>query len=95
MLNAPPEAEPEQVPVYRPEEEAGAFTVEREAARAWRVSGKALERAAAMTYWEYDEAVRRFQRILARLGVDDALRKAGARPGESVRIGEHEFEWQD
>jgi GTP-binding protein len=95
MANAPPEAEPEQTPVYRPEEEAGAFTVEREAARAWRVSGKALERAAAMTYWEYDEAVRRFQRILGRVGVDDALREAGARPGDSVRIGEHELEWQD
>jgi GTPase len=95
MLLAAPEPEPEQVPVYRPEEQAEAFTVQRQGDRAWRVSGKALERAAAMTYWEYDEAVRRFQRILERVGVDDALRKAGARPGDLIRLGDHEFEWQD
>jgi GTP-binding protein len=95
MLRAAPEPEADQVPVYRPDEQAGSFSIEREAGRAWRVSGKALERAAAMTYWEYDEAVRRFQRILARVGVDEALRQAGARPGDSIRIGENEFEWQD
>jgi GTP-binding protein len=95
MLRAAPEPEAEQLPVYRPEEEASSFTLERESGRAWRVSGRALERAAAMTYWEYDEAVRRFQRILARVGVDEALREAGAQPGDAVRIGEHELEWQD
>jgi GTP-binding protein len=95
MLRSAPEPEGEQVPIYRPEEQATSFSVEREAGRAWRVSGKALERAAVMTYWEYDEAVRRFQRILERVGVDEALRQAGARPGDVVRIGEHELEWQD
>jgi GTP-binding protein len=95
MLRAAPEPEAEQLPVYRPEEEASSFTLERESGRAWRVSGRALERAAAMTYWEYDEAVRRFQRILARVGVDEALREAGAQPGDAVRIGEHELEWQE
>jgi GTP-binding protein len=95
MLRAAPEPETDQVPIYRPDEQATSFTIEREAGGAWRVSGKALERAAAMTYWEYDEAVRRFQRILARVGVDDALRQAGAQQGDAVRVGEHELEWQD
>ena len=95
MLRAAPEPEADQVPIYRPEEQAESFSIEPEGGRAWRVSGKALERAAAMTYWEYDEAVRRFQRIMARVGVDEALRRAGARPGDAVRIGEHELEWQD
>ncbi len=95
MLRAAPEPEADQVPIYRPEEQAESFSIEREGGRAWRVSGKGLERAAAMTYWEYDEAVRRFQRIMARVGVDEALRQAGARPGDAVRIGEHELEWQD
>jgi GTP-binding protein len=95
MLNAAPEPEPEQVPVYRPDEQATAFSIRPEGARTWRLSGKAVERAAAMTYWEYAEAVRRFQRILERLGVDSALRQAGARQGDNVRIGEYEFEWQD
>jgi GTP-binding protein len=95
MLNVAPEPEPDQVPVYRPDEEATAFSIRPEGPRTWRLSGKAIERAAAMTYWEYDEAVRRFQRILERLGVDDALRRAGARQGDAVRIGEYELEWQD
>jgi GTPase len=95
MLRAAPEPEIDQVPIYRPDEQATAFSIQREAGRAWRLSGKAVERAAAMTYWEYDEAVRRFQRILERLGVDDALQRAGAQQGDTVRIGEYELEWQD
>jgi GTP-binding protein len=81
--------------VYRPKEEPEAFKVYRDKDGAWRVDGKAVERAASMTYWEYDEAVRRFQRLLERLGVDQALREAGAGAGDTVRIGEYELEWQD
>jgi GTP-binding protein len=39
--------------------------------------------------------VRRFQRILETLGVDQALRQAGVRNGDTVFIGEFELEWQD
>lgn len=95
MLRIPPEPEGEQVPVYRPDEEATAFTVEAERQGAWRLHGRAIERAAEMTYWEFPEAVRRFQRILDRLGVDEALRRAGAKQGDAVHIGEYELEWQD
>jgi GTP-binding protein len=95
MLRAAPEPEADQVPVYRPDEEATAFRVEAEGQAVWRVRGRAIERAAEMTYWEFPEAVRRFQRILERLGVDDALRRAGAKQGDSVRIGGYELEWQD
>jgi GTP-binding protein len=59
------------------------------------VRGKAVERAAKMTYWEHDEAVRRFQRLLERIGVEETLRGAGARAGDTVRIGEYELEWLD
>ena len=61
----------------------------------WRVSGASIERAAAMTYWEYDQSVRRFQRILETLGIDGALREAGVQVGDSVFIGDYELEWQD
>jgi GTP-binding protein len=71
------------------------FRVEAEGPRIWRVRGEPLERAAAMTYWDLEESVRRFQRLLGRLGVEDALREAGARAGDTVRIAEYEFEWQD
>ncbi len=85
----------EDLPVYRPEADPGEFEITRETDGSWRVSGKAIERAAAMTYWEYEEAVRRFQRLLVRLGVEDALREAGIRSGDTVRIREHELEWED
>ncbi len=46
-----------------------------------------------MTYWEYDEAIHRFQKFLARLGVEAALQEAGVKSGDTVRIGENELEW--
>ena len=48
-----------------------------------------------MTYWEYDQSVRRFQRILQTLGIEDALRQAGVKTGDTVYIGEFELEWED
>lgn len=85
----------EELPVYRYEERPEDFTVLREDDGFWRVEGQSIERAAAMTYWEYDEAVRRFQGLLNRLGIEAALREAGAKTGDTVRIGEYELEWQD
>ena len=43
--------------------------------RGWRVIGESIERAADMTYWDYDQAIRRFHRILSTLGIDLHLRK--------------------
>jgi hypothetical protein len=67
-LQVAPSAPPEEtIPVYRPEPDPTDFAVARDPDGAWRLSGKAIERAAAMTYWEHDEAVRRFQHLLERL----------------------------
>lgn len=85
--------EDEELPVYRPEPEIEEFSVELETDGAWRIRGKAVERAADMTYWEYDEAVRRFQGLLAHLGIEQALLEAGVQSGDTVRIGEYELEW--
>ncbi len=88
-----PKPEEDELPVYRPEPEIEEFVIEREPDGAWRVSGEAVERAASMTYWEYDEAVRRFQGLLDHLGIEQALREAGIESGDTVRIGEYELEW--
>jgi GTP-binding protein len=48
-----------------------------------------------MTYWEYDDSIRRFHNILKALGIDDALRKAGVSEGDNVYIGDYMLEWQD
>jgi len=89
-----PTAEAE-MPVYQLDEDPLAFTIEREPDGGYRVSGKRIERAAAMTYWDYDQTVVRFHRILESMGVIAALKKAGVRPGDTVRIGEVELEWED
>jgi GTP-binding protein len=83
------------LPVYKPKEGPREFVVTREAANEWRISGAAIERAAAMTYWQHDGSVRRFQKIMETLGVDEALRKAGVQEGDTVAIGEFELEWQE
>ncbi len=90
----PPEEQVEETPVYRMAEDPRQFSIA-QTPEGWRVSGKAIERAAAMTYWEYDASVRRFQKILQALGIDDALRQAGVQEGESVFIGDFELEWSN
>ena len=84
------------LPVYRPEEDPRAFTIERTDDGGYKVSGKAIERAAKMTYWEYEGSIRRFQRLIETLGIEDALRQAGVEHGDTVYIGDDfELEWQD
>lgn len=83
-----------EIPVFRLEDDERAFWVEREP-DGWRVRGKRVERLVAMTPLELDEAVHRLHRILERMGVLDALRKAGVRPGDVVRIGSAELTWEE
>ncbi|MDO8753861.1 MAG: Obg family GTPase CgtA [Anaerolineales bacterium] len=54
-----------------------------------------MERSAKMTYFEHDGSLRRFQKLLERLGVDKALREAGIDEGDTVFIGNFELEWKD
>ncbi|MFA6316721.1 MAG: GTPase ObgE [Elusimicrobiota bacterium] len=59
------------------------------------LSGPFVERAAAMLKAELPEAVERFQKALKRIGVDRALKHAGAQEGDMVACGEFEFEWTE
>jgi GTP-binding protein len=94
LQETPNEKMIQDLPVYRIEADPNAFTIKR-VQNGWRVSGLAIERAAAMTYWEEFQSIRRFQRILETIGIDSALRKAGIMNGETVFIGDYELEWQD
>jgi GTP-binding protein len=84
--------EPFGVVVHRLDAAGDGFTMELEGAT-HRVRGKRIERIAAQTNFDIEESAERFQRALARLGIDGALRKAGIQPGDLVRIGALEFEW--
>jgi GTP-binding protein len=95
MLEEIPEEEPEEeVPVFRLEEDEDRFVIER-VEDGWRVSGIAVERMAAMTVWNLDESVRRFQRRLRGMGVTQALRESGVEPGDTVYIGDTELVWEE
>jgi GTP-binding protein len=85
--------EPAGIVVHRPEGDRGSFSIDRDADDVLRVRGRKLERLVAMTDFENEESAERFQRELARLGVERALVRAGVSPGDTVRIGAHELEW--
>ena len=61
---------------------------------AYIVSGNKPERWIRQTDFANDEAVGFLADRLARLGVEEALIKAGAEEGCSVTIGDVSFEWQ-
>jgi GTP-binding protein len=58
---------------------------------AFVVRGARLEKLVAMTDFDNDVAVTRFQRIFRRLGHEKRLYAAGVTNGDKVRIGEMEF----
>jgi GTP-binding protein len=72
-----------------------AFTVTRDANAVWILSGEKLERLFEMTNFEHDESTMRFARQLKSLGVDDELRKRGAKNGDLVKIKDFTFEFVD
>ncbi|MFA5611561.1 MAG: GTPase ObgE [Anaerolineaceae bacterium] len=82
------------LPIYRTDEDPDAFEIEK-TDEGYVVTGKRIERAAAMTYFDQPGSVRRFQRFMAGIGADKALKDAGIEEGETVFIGEWELTWQD
>ncbi|WFE57548.1 GTPase ObgE [Micromonospora sp. WMMD712] len=91
---AAPPAEPTRI-VIRPRavDDTG-FTITAEPDGSFTVRGDRPERWVRQTNFDNDEAVGYLADRLARLGVEDKLAKAGANPGDLVRIGEREFDWQ-
>ena len=88
------EPEPTGVVVHRLDTMADTFAVEKGEDGAFRVRGRRIERLAAQTNFDNEESAERFQRDLARLGIEDELRRAGVRSGDTVRIGGTELEWE-
>lgn len=70
------------------------FSIRRSGDR-WLVEGKAAERAIALADLTVPEAADFAAQRLDRLGVDAALREAGAQPGDDVEIGGIVFEFQE
>jgi GTPase len=79
------------VVVHRPAPEG--VDVRRAGAGAWVVVGRAAERAVALSDLNDGGAQAEAVRRLRRLGVDRALARAGARPGDEVTVGAMTFTW--
>ncbi|MEU6855038.1 GTPase ObgE [Actinacidiphila alni] len=85
--------------VIRPQavDDAG-FTVTHDGESLYRVHGEKPERWVRQTDFSNDEAVGYLADRLNRLGVEEALTKAGAKPGDAVAIGPDDdavvFDWE-
>ena len=61
----------------------------------WVIKGEKVEKILKMTKFQTDESILRFANKLRKLGIDDKLRELGASDGDTVRILDLEFEFQD
>lgn len=92
------EAPADDVPLDRWERKRQArektFQVVCEEPGVYRVMGTQVERLVVQTDWENEEALIYLQHRFARMGVDDALEKAGCRAGDEVRISGRAFMYE-
>ncbi|EAE1340658.1 GTPase ObgE [Listeria monocytogenes] len=94
-LNEILEQEDEDTVVYKYVAEEPDFEISREPDGTFVLSGAKIERLFTMTNFERDASISRFARQLRAMGVDEALRKRGAKDGDIVRLLDYEFEFMD
>ena len=94
MLETCPPAEPfmEEEIYELSDTEGDPYTVEVEQG-VYFVYGRAMDRLIASVNFDNEESLNFFHRSLRKLGVIDALREKGAQEGDSVVIGEMEFDF--
>jgi GTP-binding protein len=68
------------------------FIIEKEEG-IFNVKGKEVEKHFAMTDFNNEESLERFQRILKAIGVEEALKEKGIKYGDLVKIKDLEFEF--
>lgn len=86
---------PDEEEIIRPVEEVEEPLTVNKVDDIFLVSGSAVERAAARTDFDNEDALLRFQNYCRRSGLDRKLRKAGIKEGDTVRIGSEEFTYYD
>lgn len=86
-------AEVEERVVFKAEPEAAEFEISRDSEGSFIISGEKIEKLARMTNLNSYDSIQRFSRIMRGMGIDDALRKRGAKDGDTVHIGDFEFDF--
>lgn len=61
----------------------------------WLIEGEELHRILKKTRFNSDEAVLRFAKKLRTMGIDEELKKMGAKEGDLIKILDQEFEFED
>jgi GTP-binding protein len=93
-LDPQPELDSEAaLPVLRPQPRGPRFSIEREADGGYRVTGDQPVVLVEMLALQSDESRAETMRRLGRMGVVNALRRAGAKAGDAVRFGDVELVW--
>lgn len=69
------------------------FKVTQLAEHEFEVTGAQIERFVKMTNLDHQDGIMRFARILHNWGIEDALRQAGAKDGDSVAIADFVFDF--
>lgn len=90
-VEEPEEIEEAKIYEAKPED---TFSVSRDEDGAFVVEGAGIEKLVAMTRFNDEEGVLRFQAIWRRLGIDEELRARGIKEGDTVRILDMEFEFR-
>ena len=79
--------------VFRHEDEEEPFKLSRDSQGVWILTGDEIERLFLMSNFDHNEEIMRFARQLRHMGVDEALREAGAQNGDLVAIRDFTFEF--
>ncbi|WP_019120137.1 GTPase ObgE [Brevibacillus massiliensis] len=85
-------ADVEERVIFKAEPEQAQFEIFKEN-EVFVVSGEKIERLAKMTNLNSYDSIQRFARLMRSMGVDQALRERGAKDGDTVRIGDFEFDF--
>ncbi|UQS85501.1 GTPase ObgE [Apilactobacillus apisilvae] len=80
---------------YKYEADEKPFEINKDEDGNWILSGNKIEKLFKMTDTTHDQSMLRFARQLRGMGVDDALRKAGAENGDLVSILDFTFSYVD
>ncbi|CAJ1228387.1 GTPase ObgE [Lactiplantibacillus xiangfangensis] len=71
------------------------FTIDNPEEGLFVLSGEKLERLFKMTNLDHEESLMRFARQLRGMGIDDGLRAAGAKNGDTIQILDYSFQFMD
>lgn len=98
MLDQIPKFQPEvddieKTVVYRHHKQEDDFHITRNPDGSFVLHGSKLEKLFKMTDLTRDESAQRFARQMRGMGIDEALRKRGAKDGDTIHLLDFEFEF--